>query len=90
MLLLGVISQSFAGFMQWRILAGTLRTSILLLLIYIILYFESPGLKITDETLEDRLAYDEIFVDYFNAFLALPVRTLKQSVFVLLDLYTCV
>lgn len=30
------------------------------------------GLKITDETLEDRLAYDEIFVDYFNAFLALP------------------
>ncbi|KAJ7390591.1 hypothetical protein OS493_023980 [Desmophyllum pertusum] len=30
------------------------------------------GLKITDETLEDRLAYDEIFVEYFNAFLALP------------------
>lgn len=32
-----------------------------------------PGLKITDETLEDRLAFDEIFVEYFNAFLALPV-----------------
>lgn len=31
------------------------------------------GLKITDETLEDRLAFDEIFVEYFNAFLALPV-----------------
>lgn len=36
----------------------------------------STGLKITDETLEDRLAYDEIFVEYFNAFLALPVRAL--------------
>ena len=34
-----------------------------------------PGLKITDETLEDRLAFDEIFVEYFNAFLALPVST---------------
>lgn len=33
------------------------------------------GLKITDETLEDRLAFDEIFVEYFNAFLALPVST---------------
>ncbi|CAH3180537.1 unnamed protein product [Porites lobata] len=30
------------------------------------------GLRITEETLEDRLAYDEIFLDYFNAFLALP------------------
>ena len=37
----------------------------------------SPGLKITDETLEDRLAYDEIFVEYFNAFMALPVSWLK-------------
>jgi len=36
-----------------------------------------PGLKITDEALEDRLAFDEIFVDYFNAFLDLPVRTLQ-------------
>lgn len=33
------------------------------------------GLKITDETLEDRLAFDEIFVEYFNAFLALPAFT---------------
>lgn len=33
------------------------------------------GLKITDEILEDRLAFDEIFVEYFNAFLALPVST---------------
>ena len=41
---------------------------------YKLKYFElSPGLRITDETLEDRLAYDEIFVEYFNAFLALPV-----------------
>jgi len=32
------------------------------------------GLQITGETLEDRLAYDYIFVEYFNAFLALPVR----------------
>ncbi|XP_067018661.1 regulator of G-protein signaling 22-like isoform X1 [Acropora muricata] len=30
------------------------------------------GLQITDEALEDRLAFDEIFVDYFNAFLELP------------------
>lgn len=35
-------------------------------------FIDMKGLKITDETLEDRLAYDEIFVDYFNAFMALP------------------
>ncbi|XP_060552397.1 LOW QUALITY PROTEIN: uncharacterized protein LOC132713733, partial [Ruditapes philippinarum] len=30
-------------------------------------------LEITGENLEDLLAYDDLFLDYFNAFLALPV-----------------
>ncbi|XP_074646346.1 uncharacterized protein LOC141902488 [Tubulanus polymorphus] len=30
------------------------------------------GLDITGENLEDLLAYDDLFLDYFNAFLALP------------------
>ncbi|KAK7103819.1 hypothetical protein V1264_018644 [Littorina saxatilis] len=31
------------------------------------------GLEISGENLEDLLAYDDLFLDYFNAFLALPV-----------------
>ncbi|XP_052766652.1 uncharacterized protein LOC128207645 isoform X4 [Mya arenaria] len=31
------------------------------------------ALEITGENLEDLLAYDDLFLDYFNAFLALPV-----------------
>ena len=31
------------------------------------------AIEISEENLEDLLAYDDIFVDYFNAFLALPV-----------------
>ncbi|WAR18877.1 hypothetical protein MAR_000715, partial [Mya arenaria] len=30
------------------------------------------ALEITGENLEDLLAYDDLFLDYFNAFLALP------------------
>ena len=32
------------------------------------------ALEITGENLEDLLAYDDLFLDYFNAFLQLPVR----------------
>ena len=32
--------------------------------------------EITEENLEDLLAYDDLFLDYYNAFLALPVGTL--------------
>ena len=32
------------------------------------------GIDITEENLEDLLAYDDLFLDYFNAFLSLPVR----------------
>ena len=31
------------------------------------------AIEITEENLEDLLAYDDLFLDYFNAFLALPV-----------------
>ena len=30
-------------------------------------------MEITEENFEDLLAYDDLFVDYFNAFMALPV-----------------
>lgn len=33
------------------------------------------GFKIIDEILEDRLVFDEIFVEYFNVFLVLSVST---------------
>ncbi|XP_062595139.1 regulator of G-protein signaling 22-like isoform X4 [Saccostrea cucullata] len=33
----------------------------------------SATLEITGENLEDLLAYDDLFLDYFNAFLSLPV-----------------
>jgi hypothetical protein len=38
------------------------------------LYFSA--LEITGENLEDLLAYDDLFLDYFNAFLSLPVSNL--------------
>ena len=31
------------------------------------------AVDITEENLEDLLAYDDLFLDYFNAFLSLPV-----------------
>ena len=31
------------------------------------------GIDITDDNLEDLLTYDDLFLDYYNAFLALPV-----------------
>lgn len=37
--------------------------------------FVFSALEITGENLEDLLAYDDLFLDYFNAFLALPVST---------------
>ena len=37
------------------------------------LVFLVAALEITGENLEDLLAYDDLFLDYFNAFLALPV-----------------
>ena len=33
------------------------------------------AIEISEENLEDLLAYDDIFVDYFNAFLSLPVSS---------------
>jgi len=36
------------------------------------------GLIVTETTFEEQLAYDEIFVEYFNAFLALPVSCKKR------------
>ncbi|KAL4237950.1 hypothetical protein ACF0H5_002660 [Mactra antiquata] len=36
-------------------------------------FYTVISLEITGENLEDLLAYDDLFLDYFNAFLALPV-----------------
>ena len=36
--------------------------------------------EITEENLEDLLAYDDLFLDYFNAFLALPVSYLEKKI----------
>ena len=38
---------------------------------YLFVFFSA--LEITGENLEDLLAYDDLFLDYFNCFLALPV-----------------
>ena len=43
------------------------------ILMFGILFFLISALEITGENLEDLLAYDDLFLDYFNAFLALPV-----------------
>ena len=32
------------------------------------------AVDLTEDTLEDLLSYDDQFLDYFNAFLQLPVR----------------
>ena len=37
------------------------------------------AIEITEENLEDLLAYDDLFLDYFNTFLALPVSHFKQT-----------
>ena len=36
------------------------------------------GLEISDENLEDLLAYDDLFLQYFNAFLSLPVSSVVK------------
>ena len=50
----------------WQILENRL---------YIFYFCLISALEITGENLEDLLAYDDLFLDYFNAFLALPVST---------------
>ena len=47
--------------------------NLLFILALIFSVFLVAALEITGENLEDLLAYDDLFLDYFNAFLALPV-----------------
>ena len=44
-----------------------------ILIFGIYFFYLISALEITGENLEDLLAYDDLFLDYFNAFLALPV-----------------
>ena len=39
--------------------------------------------EITEENFEDLLAYDDVLVDYFNAFLCLPVSFFHKIGYVL-------
>jgi hypothetical protein len=41
--------------------------------IHDIFYFNISAIEINEDNLEDLLTYDDLFLDYFNAFLALPV-----------------
>jgi hypothetical protein len=39
-----------------------------------IIYFQCLDIEVTANNLEDLLVCDDLFLDYFNAFLTLPVR----------------
>ena len=41
--------------------------------VYVCIYVRL-GLDVSEENLEDLLTYDDLFLDFFNAFLSLPVR----------------
>lgn len=41
--------------------------------------FSVLAVDLTEDTLEDLLAYDDLFLDYFNAFLQLPVSKIENT-----------